>query len=76
MLPGCVMTAFTPSLPPNDPIPDCSQVDHVYAGVHVARSYHAGGVNASFADGSVRWIASSINPQVWRDLGTRSSSRR
>ena len=74
--PGGVMTAFTPILPPNSPVPDCSQVEHGFAGAHVARSYHSGGVNASMADGSVRWFSSSIDPRVWRDLGTRTSQRR
>ncbi len=37
-----------------------------------ARSFHTGGVNAAFADGSVRFITSSINLAVWQGLGTRS----
>ncbi|MFO0957008.1 MAG: DUF1559 domain-containing protein [Isosphaeraceae bacterium] len=36
-----------------------------------AASYHAGGVNAAMADGSVRFIKSSINQQTWWGLGTR-----
>ncbi len=35
-----------------------------------SRSYHPGGVNALFADGSVRWIKNSNNYQIWRGLGT------
>ena len=35
-----------------------------------ASSNHAGGVNATFADGSVRFIKNSIAPTVWRNLGT------
>lgn len=35
-----------------------------------ARSYHPGGVNALFADGSVRFIKSTINGQTWRSAGT------
>jgi prepilin-type processing-associated H-X9-DG protein len=35
-----------------------------------ARSHHAGGVNASMADGSVRFFSSSINFVTWRQLGT------
>ena len=38
--------------------------------VVTARSYHPGGVNSLFADGSVRFIKSSINGLVWRALGT------
>ena len=35
-----------------------------------ARSRHPGGVNALFADGSVRFIKNSINVWTWRALGT------
>jgi prepilin-type processing-associated H-X9-DG protein len=37
-----------------------------------ARSYHNGGVNAAFMDGSVRFIANSIPQLTWRALGTRN----
>jgi prepilin-type processing-associated H-X9-DG protein len=37
-----------------------------------ARSYHAGGVNALFMDGSVRFITNSIPQLTWRALGTRN----
>jgi prepilin-type N-terminal cleavage/methylation domain-containing protein/prepilin-type processing-associated H-X9-DG protein len=39
-------------------------------GALTARSYHAGGVNALLADGSVKFIKSSINGDTWRALGT------
>lgn len=42
-----------------------------YAAV-VSRSYHEGGVNALFGDGSVRLISNSIEENVWRALGTRN----
>ena len=35
-----------------------------------ASSYHAGGVNTLFGDGSVRFIKNSVSPVVWRSLGT------
>ena len=35
-----------------------------------ARSYHPGGVNALFADGSVKFIKSTVNGLTWRALGT------
>lgn len=35
-----------------------------------ARSYHPGGVNALFGDGSVRFIKSSVDGNTWRSLGT------
>lgn len=37
-----------------------------------ARSQHSGGVNAAFADGSVRFFADTIDLAVWRALGTHS----
>ena len=39
-----------------------------------ARSYHPGGVNALFGDGSVKFIKSSIDGQTWRALGTIAGS--
>jgi len=39
-------------------------------GAITARSYHPGGVNALFADGSVRFAKSSIAGTTWRALGT------
>ena len=35
-----------------------------------SRSYHPGGVNTLFADGSVRYVKNSVNPFTWRALGT------
>ena len=40
-----------------------------YAAVS-ARSYHPGGVNALFGDGSVRFLKNSIDGTVWRGVGT------
>jgi prepilin-type N-terminal cleavage/methylation domain-containing protein/prepilin-type processing-associated H-X9-DG protein len=37
-----------------------------------ARSFHKGGVNTLFADGSVRLITDSIPQLTWRALGTRN----
>jgi prepilin-type N-terminal cleavage/methylation domain-containing protein len=42
-----------------------------YAAV-TARSYHFGGVNAAFMDGSVRFITNSVDQTTWRALGTRN----
>jgi prepilin-type N-terminal cleavage/methylation domain-containing protein/prepilin-type processing-associated H-X9-DG protein len=36
-------------------------------------SMHPGGVNMGFADGSVRFIKDSINPQTWWALGSRAN---
>ena len=37
-----------------------------------SRSWHLGGVNALFADGSVPFIKDSIAQQTWWALGTRA----
>ena len=42
-------------------------------GVFPARSYHPGGVNAAFCDGSVRFIGDSINLRAYQCLGARNS---
>jgi prepilin-type processing-associated H-X9-DG protein len=40
-----------------------------YAAV-TSRSYHPGGVNALFGDGSVRFVKESVVGSVWRALGS------
>jgi prepilin-type N-terminal cleavage/methylation domain-containing protein/prepilin-type processing-associated H-X9-DG protein len=45
--------------------------DVLYAAI-TARSYHPGGVNTLFIDGSVRFITNSIDQTTWRALGTRN----
>jgi len=35
-----------------------------------ARSYHSGGVNVLFGDGSTRFVKSTVNGVTWRALGT------
>lgn len=44
------------------------------AHAHTAFSHHAGGVNALSADGSVHFVASSIDREVWASLGTISGN--
>jgi prepilin-type N-terminal cleavage/methylation domain-containing protein/prepilin-type processing-associated H-X9-DG protein len=41
-----------------------------HGAIAAARSKHGGGVNAAFADGSVRFVADGINPTTWRALGS------
>jgi prepilin-type processing-associated H-X9-DG protein len=77
-------TGFTTAWPPNrrivrsggDPAQDLdligtreSRGGPTFAAV-TSRSYHAGGVNALFGDGSVRFIKDTINGGTWRALGS------
>ena len=39
-----------------------------------ADSYHPGGVNVLFADGSVRFVKDGVNVNTWMALGTRANS--
>jgi prepilin-type N-terminal cleavage/methylation domain-containing protein/prepilin-type processing-associated H-X9-DG protein len=50
---------------------DENQGGPVFASL-TADSYHPGGVNAMFGDGSVRFIKDSINGNAWRALGSIS----
>ncbi len=70
---GFLITAFyTHTVPPNYQGRDCSRGFLYVQGHLAARSYHPGGLNASFADGSVHFLADSIRPSTWKNLGTRS----
>lgn len=73
---------FTTALPPNYKVlvgTPAVDIDYdtndennggpTYAAI-TSRSYHSGGVNSLFGDGSVRYIKSSINGDTWRALGT------
>jgi prepilin-type processing-associated H-X9-DG protein len=51
---------------------DENQGGYTYAAL-TADSYHPGGVNVLLADGSVRFIKSSIDGLTWRALGTIAS---
>jgi prepilin-type N-terminal cleavage/methylation domain-containing protein/prepilin-type processing-associated H-X9-DG protein len=75
---GGFTTAFTPNyvaqVNPGIPNEDLVSADEnnggpTFAAV-IARSYHPGGVNVLFCDGSVRWIKSTIDATTWRSLGT------
>ncbi len=76
-------TMFMTINPPNsgtDVSPYCNQVTYPMnppctntgsANSHkAARSKHAGGVNAAFGDGSIRFVTNSILPATWRAVGT------
>ena len=71
---------FSTTLTPNSLLKDClnlttSTVSGVSNGnqtcAHTAaRSNHPGGVNASFCDGSVKFIKNTVNPTTWLALGS------
>ncbi len=42
-------------------------------GAFTASSRHPGGVNVLFADGSTRFVKSTVNVQAWWALGTRAA---
>jgi prepilin-type N-terminal cleavage/methylation domain-containing protein/prepilin-type processing-associated H-X9-DG protein len=62
---------YSHTIPPNYSQNDCDN-SAVQGGHGAARSYHPGGINAAFADGSVHFFKNSINAKVWFALGTRA----
>jgi len=62
--------AFTTTRTPNSREVDCER--HAVFINATAASKHQGGVQATLADGSVRFISENINRQTWWDLGQRS----
>jgi prepilin-type N-terminal cleavage/methylation domain-containing protein/prepilin-type processing-associated H-X9-DG protein len=64
------MSVYSHTVPPNYAGYDCGNWD--ITKVHMAaRSYHTGGVNVCFADGSVHFISDGIDFATWQALGTR-----
>src|SRR5262249_20770039 len=70
---GALVTAFyTHTSPPNYRGRDCIRGLALDQGHVAARSYHPGGVNVAFADGSVRFVGDAIGLETWKKIGTRS----
>jgi len=69
---GFNQTWYNHVFAPNSGVPDCAEGHIGGRGAYTARSFHPGGVNASFGDGSTRFIKETIDLAVWRALGTRA----
>jgi prepilin-type processing-associated H-X9-DG protein len=69
-------TLGTTLLPPNSAYPNCNLEswggDFDAPSMINLSSYHPGGANAAFADGSVRFIKSSTGMQIIWSLGTKA----
>jgi prepilin-type N-terminal cleavage/methylation domain-containing protein/prepilin-type processing-associated H-X9-DG protein len=76
---GCMaMTLFNTVATPNafsKQWTHCSSISSTaLAALSNADSYHPGGVNVLMADGSVRFIKSTVNTRTWWSLGTKANS--
>jgi prepilin-type processing-associated H-X9-DG protein len=63
---------YSHTIPPNYNQNDCENIFTFNQGHAAARSYHPGGINGAFCDGSVHFFKNTINPQTWFALGTRA----
>lgn len=64
-------------VPPNSRISDCDNepvFDGGNVGSFAARSYHRGGVNVVFGDGSGRFVNDHVDLKIWRAVSTIHSS--
>jgi len=66
------MNQYTHTVPPNYHGYDCGN-SSITASHVAARSYHTGGVNVCFADGSVHFISNNITFTTWQAIGTRAA---
>jgi prepilin-type N-terminal cleavage/methylation domain-containing protein/prepilin-type processing-associated H-X9-DG protein len=67
-----IVTPNSKSFPWNSCRTSCPGCTPDNASYSNAQSYHPGGANVLFVDGSVRFIRDSIQPYVWMSLGTRA----
>jgi prepilin-type processing-associated H-X9-DG protein len=58
-------------LPPNSKVPSTNYMNHGFYGAY---SYHNGGVNVLFCDGSVHFVSETINRDSWKGAATISGS--
>jgi prepilin-type N-terminal cleavage/methylation domain-containing protein/prepilin-type processing-associated H-X9-DG protein len=64
-------TLYNHYYPPNAKNWDCGNGSH-NKGLSTARSLHPGGVNVNYCDGSVSFLANTVDLAVWRAIATRS----
>jgi prepilin-type N-terminal cleavage/methylation domain-containing protein/prepilin-type processing-associated H-X9-DG protein len=65
------MNNYTHTVPPNYQGYDCG--NYSITGAHIAaRSAHTNGVNVCYADGSVHFVANSVDFPTWQALGSRA----
>ena len=67
-------TGFTTFNSPNPPHPDWGA--QFGSGFFAARSHHVGGVNAGFADGTIRFISNSVDRKEWQRMGSMNDGSR
>ncbi|MBI1324478.1 DUF1559 domain-containing protein [bacterium] len=66
-----ITSYYNHTMTPNTTKWDC--IDGSFVASHTAaRSYHPGGVNVTFCDGSVRFVKNTVNETTWRALGTKA----
>jgi prepilin-type processing-associated H-X9-DG protein len=58
-------------LPPNSKVPSTNWMNHGFYGAY---SYHTGGVNVLFCDGSVHFVSETLDRNSWKDAATISGS--
>lgn len=72
-------TMYNHVAPPNWVGQDCGMISAIIDtpgehGIVSARSEHTGGVHTMLADGSVRFVSSNIDTNLWRSVGSRNGS--
>jgi prepilin-type N-terminal cleavage/methylation domain-containing protein/prepilin-type processing-associated H-X9-DG protein len=70
LVPGYCQYPFQNNPPCSSSFANGSAVPVGSPAYNAARSYHSGGVNALFGDGSVKFAKDSINSMVWQGLST------
>lgn len=66
-----VATFYTHTLTPNDRRRDCVLNPALDRGHLAARSFHPGGVNFTLGDGSVRFVANTVDRVLWLGVGSK-----